>query len=61
MLIAFALSQLMQFSSLGTLARGTMAMRNWIKSIWAEFAKVSPEVLWDSPLPKQLRFYFNTS
>src|SRR4051812_20575300 len=31
MFIAFTLSQLMKLSILGSMARGTMAMRNWIK------------------------------
>jgi hypothetical protein len=61
MLIASAVSFLMEISSLGMLARGTMSICNWIRDLWAELAKVPTEFLWNLPLPKQLRFFFDTS
>ncbi len=61
MFIAYFLSQLMEISRLGYFARRSMSIRNWIKDLWAEFAKVNPEFLWNLPLPGQLRFLFDTS
>jgi hypothetical protein len=61
MFIAYFLSQLMEISRIGHFARRSMAICNWIADLWAEFAKVNPEFLWNLPLPGQLRFFFDTS
>lgn len=59
--IAFALSLLMQLSLLGHLSRKGCAIINWIKMIFGELCYLSPHRIWQSPLPKQLRFWFDTS
>jgi hypothetical protein len=59
--IAFALSFLMQISLLGHLSRKGCAIINWIKLIFSELCCLSPDELFTSPLPKQLRFWFDTS
>lgn len=61
MLIAYALSLLMDLSRIGAFARKGMSLCNWMRDLWAEFAKVHPDLLWRAPLPKQLRFLFDTS
>ena len=59
MYIAYFLIQLMTIIAL--LHPQKMAIRNRIKDLWAELAKVSPEFLWNLPLPAQLRFVFDSS
>jgi hypothetical protein len=59
--IAFALSSLMQFSLVGYLSRKGCAIINWIEAIFGELCYLSPDLLFTSPLPKQLRFWFDTS
>jgi hypothetical protein len=59
--IAFALSSLMQLSLVGYLSRKGCAIINWIEAIFGELCYLSPDQLWASPLPKQLRFWFDTS
>jgi hypothetical protein len=59
--IAFALSFLMQISAPGHRSRGGCAIINWIKAIFGGLCYLPPDQLWQSPLPKQLRFWFDTS
>ncbi|HXP48321.1 MAG TPA: hypothetical protein VN922_00110 [Bacteroidia bacterium] len=59
--IAFALSSLMQLSILGHLSRRGCSIINWIKAIFGELGYLSPDQLWQSPLPKQLRFWNDSS
>jgi hypothetical protein len=59
--IAFALSSLMQISLLGHLLRKGCALINWIKMIFSELCCLSPDQLSISPLPKQLRFWNDSS
>jgi hypothetical protein len=59
--IAFALSSLMQFSLLGHLSRRGCAIINWIKAIFGELCYLSPDRLFMSPLPKQVRFWNDSS
>ena len=59
--IAFALSSLMQLSLLGHLSRRGCAIINWIKAIFGELCYLLPDRLWQSPLPKQLRFWNDSS
>jgi hypothetical protein len=59
--IAFALSSLMQLSLVGYLSRKGCAIINWIEAIFGELCYLSPDLLFTSPLPKQLRLWFDTS
>lgn len=61
MFIAFALSTLMQLSLLGYLSRKGCAIINWIQVILGELCHLPARLLWKDPLPKQLRFWFDTS
>jgi len=61
MFIAFALSTLMQLSSLGYLSRKGCAVVNWIEIIFSELCSLPTDLLWRGPIPKQLRFWFDTS
>jgi hypothetical protein len=57
--IAFAISILMQLSRLGCLSRGVVAMVNWI--LYLRGLLMASAVDFDEPLPKQLRFSFDSS
>jgi hypothetical protein len=59
--IAFALSSLMQLSLVGYLSRKGCAIINWIEAIFGELCYLAPDLLLANPLPKQLRFWFDTS
>jgi hypothetical protein len=60
-LIAFALSSLMQLSLVGHLSRRGCAIINWIKAIFGELCYLPPDQIFISPLPKQLRFWNDSS
>jgi hypothetical protein len=59
--IAFALSSLMQLSLVGYLSRKGCAIIHWIEAIFGELCYIPPDQLFISPLPKQLRFWNDSS
>lgn len=60
-LIAFALSTLMTLSSLGTVSRKGCSIVNWIAAICSEIRNISTEFIMKIPMPRQMRFWNDTS
>lgn len=59
--IAMALSNVITLSREGYLSRKSVSITIWIEHIFATLVSPILDIFWEKPLPKQLRFCFDTS